>query len=147
MQKSRLPVRKEKNKPRVVLDTNVIVSALLSPDGAPAQILSLVAPGIIHVCYNQTILSEYETVLSRAKFKPEISQKLRSLVLGPLKEIGLLIASHDPSDFPMIDESDRVFYDVAKAAGAFLITGNMKHYPDEPFIITPRDFINKLSLQ
>jgi hypothetical protein len=41
----------------------------------------------------------------------------------------------------MPDETDRKFYDTAKAAGAMLITGNTKHYPDEPFILTPAAFI------
>jgi hypothetical protein len=41
----------------------------------------------------------------------------------------------------MPDESDRVFYDVAKTAGAYLITGNTKHFPQEPFILTPAEFV------
>jgi hypothetical protein len=43
----------------------------------------------------------------------------------------------------MPDESDRKFYEIAKAAGAILITGNTKHYPDEPFIVTPTVFVQK----
>jgi hypothetical protein len=46
-----------------------------------------------------------------------------------------------PSTHAMIDEDDRVFYDTAKFAGAYLITGNIKHYPAEPFIITPAVFL------
>ena len=45
---------------------------------------------------------------------------------------------------PMPDEDDRIFYDTAKESGAFLITGNKKHYPDEPFIMTPSDFLYTL---
>jgi predicted nucleic acid-binding protein len=41
----------------------------------------------------------------------------------------------------MKDETDRKFYDTAKSSSATLITGNMKHYPAEPFIMTPADFI------
>ena len=48
------------------------------------------------------------------------------------------------SDIPMIDETDRIFYDTAKAAGATLITGNIKHYPAEPFIMLPADFIKNI---
>ena len=42
---------------------------------------------------------------------------------------------------PMPDEDDRKFYDVAKSSGAFLITGNIKHFPSESFIVTPADFL------
>ena len=130
------------DKPRVVLDTNIIVSALLTPGGTPAQVMSLIAHGSVQVCYNQAIFDEYEEVLSRAKFKPEITQELKRSVLDPLRAIGLLF-DVIPSVFPMKDENDRVFYDVANKAGAFLVTGNKKHYPDEPFIVTPRDFISE----
>jgi predicted nucleic acid-binding protein len=50
-----------------------------------------------------------------------------------------------PSDFPMPDESDRKFYDIAKACDASLITGNKKHYPTEPFIITPSAFCETIN--
>jgi hypothetical protein len=40
----------------------------------------------------------------------------------------------------MPDEDDRVFYDSAKLAGAYLITGNAKHYPAQPFVVTPAEF-------
>ena len=49
-----------------------------------------------------------------------------------------------PSASPMPDEDDRVFYDTAKTAGAYLITGNSKHYPSEPFILTPSVFLEKI---
>jgi len=44
----------------------------------------------------------------------------------------------------MTDETDRVFYDTAKASGAILITGNIRHYPAMPFIMTPADFLGTL---
>ena len=44
----------------------------------------------------------------------------------------------------MLDEDDRVFYDIAKIAGAYLITGNLKHYPSKPFILTPSVFLKKI---
>jgi hypothetical protein len=47
----------------------------------------------------------------------------------------------DESPTPLPDESDRKFYDTAKYCGAFLITGNIKHFPQEPFIITPAEFL------
>ena len=65
-------------------------------------------------------------------------------MLETLQKDGLMYSISTSSVFHMQDESDRVFYDVAKAAEAFLITGNKKHYPDEPFVITPRDFIDSI---
>jgi len=66
--------------------------------------------------------------------------------LDTLKENGLL-CNAPPSVFPMKDENDRAFYDAAKATGAFLVTGNKKHYPDEPFILTPREFAENRKLE
>jgi len=43
----------------------------------------------------------------------------------------------------MTDETDRTFYDTAKASDSILITGNIKHYPTEPFIMTPTEFLTK----
>ena len=149
MRKSTRPVTKEEpgkksDKPKVVLDTNVIVSALLSPEGTAAQILSLFSFDAIQVCYDKAVLSEYEVVMTRPKFKAKITHKMVCSVLEPLKENGLSYEIPAASVFPMQDESDRVFYDVAKTAGAFLVTGNKKHYPDESFIVTPRDFMDTL---
>jgi len=50
----------------------------------------------------------------------------------------------DASDFPMIDESDRKFYDLHKAANAILITGNAKHFPKEDLIMSPVAFIERV---
>ena len=47
----------------------------------------------------------------------------------------------------MIDEDDRIFYDTAKTAKAYLITGNKKHYPQENFIFTPADFLEYISVR
>ena len=49
-----------------------------------------------------------------------------------------------PSINPMPDEDDRVFCDAARIAKAYLITGNTKHYPDEPFILSPAIFLELL---
>jgi putative PIN family toxin of toxin-antitoxin system len=146
MQKLQQPVRKEEQEqipdnPKVVLDTNVLVSALLSPKGRPAQILSLARKGTLVVCLNQAILDEYEDVLSRPLFiKFDVTTEERRFMLDTLKDRGLLFDVPIASTFPMPDETDRVFYDVAKTAGAFLITGNKKHFPKEATIFTPQDF-------
>ena len=126
---------------KVVLDTNILVSALISSKGTSAQVLSMVLKDKLQAYYHQEIFDEYETVLLRPKFKSDINAEQRQAILNHLKKRGL--SCHiTPSVFHMQDESDRVFYDVAKTAGAFLVTGNKKHYPDEPFIVTPRYFMD-----
>jgi putative PIN family toxin of toxin-antitoxin system len=134
--------RKEPDKIRVVLDTNVLVSALLSPLGAPGQIVSMTLQGQLQFFYNQEIINEYENVLSRPGFKFKSVSEERLSVLETLQKDGLICDNCISSVLSMQDESDRIFYDVANASEAFLITGNKKHYPDEPFIVTPRDFID-----
>jgi putative PIN family toxin of toxin-antitoxin system len=129
---------------KVVLDTNVVVSAFLAPQGKPAAILQLVLRHDFDICMNTAILNEYEQVLSRAKFAGRIHQKDIRRFFEILYNIGVNIISL-PSTINMPDESDRKFYDAAKTAGAYLITGNVKHYPEESFILSPVNFINLLN--
>jgi predicted nucleic acid-binding protein len=88
---------------------------------------------------NSAILSEYADVLSRDKLK--VSKQSQEKIIELIKETAI---SFEPvtSVEPLPDESDRIFYDTAKAVGALLITGNMKHYPNEPFIMTPAEFLS-----
>jgi len=123
---------------KLVIDTNVIISAALSDKGNPAQIINMVSEGKLQLYYNEQILSEYSDVLTRKKFM--FSHDKQELLINKIIEMGV---DFEPkiSVMPMPDEDDRIFYDTAKEIGAFLITGNKKHYPDEPFIMTPSDFL------
>ena len=94
--------------------------------------------------YDTAILAEYEQVLGRDKFAGRIHQLDIQRFFEILYQVGINIIS-SPSSFYLPDESDRKFYDVAKAANADIITGNTKDYPDEPFILTPTEFINILA--
>jgi predicted nucleic acid-binding protein len=62
-------------------------------------------------------------------------------VLKVIQEYGERIEPNQ-STHEMLDEDDRIFYDTAKNAGAYLVTGNKRHYPDEAFILTPADFLS-----
>ena len=123
---------------KLVIDTNVIISAALSDKGNPAHIINMISEGKLQLYYNEQILSEYSEVLSRKKFMFTLDKQI--LLLNKIVELGVI---YEPviSVSPMPDEEDRIFYDTAKESGAFLITGNKKHYPDEPFIMTPSDFL------
>jgi len=123
---------------KVVLDTNVLVSALLT-HGSPAAVIDMVAEGKLIPFFNDSIIREYWDVLQRPKFSfhpNQISRLINNIVRGGFsKEI------NEPSTIPMTDEDDRIFYDTAIASGALLVTGNIKHYPRKSFIVTPADFL------
>ena len=126
----------------IVIDTNVIVSAVLSPTGTPAAIVSLVSnTETLQVFYSSVILEEYKRVLAYERLN--ITKEKQNTVMNSLQRFGILIEP-PVGDAPMMDETDRTFYDTAKASGAVLITGNIKHYPTMPFIMTPADFLGKL---
>ena len=126
---------------KVVLDTNVLVSALWSKQGNPYRILELFFEGEIELYYNTEIIEEYNEVLHRDKlgFSEE-------KVLGLLSEIienGINVDA-PVSSIPFIDEDDRKNYDTAIASGSVLVTGNKKHYPDEPIILSPSEFLESI---
>ncbi|MDR3120519.1 MAG: putative toxin-antitoxin system toxin component, PIN family [Clostridiales bacterium] len=127
---------------KAVLDTNVIISAFLSPTGKPAAILQLVLRGEIRIYFNTAILAEYEQVLGRSKFSEKIRQSAVRRFFEIINDIGDNIIS-TPSDVCFSDEADRKFYDTAKTCGACLVTGNAKHYPVEPFILSPARFLEE----
>jgi putative PIN family toxin of toxin-antitoxin system len=129
---------------KVVLDTNVVVSAFLSPAGKPAAILAFVLRHDFDICFDTAILAEYEQVLSRSKFAGKMRLPAIRRFFDLMKNFGINTIA-DPSQTNMPDETDRKFYDIAKAAGAVLVTGNKKHYPDEPFIKDPTEFLAQLS--
>ncbi len=125
----------------VVLDTNILVSALLSPYGAPARVFAQTVTGNLTMCYDTRMLIEYEAVLSRPKFdfKPSVVFE----ILRHIKDSGILVEAI-PLQNDFIDESDKKFYEVAKHCNAMLVTGNLKHFPQEPGICTANDFLTML---
>ena len=124
----------------VVIDTNILVSALWSKNGAPAQILSLVINGHLIPCYDHRIINEYRDVLKRPKFK--FSESEISFLLDWITDNGYSVVA-EPVDTEFIDESDRKFFEVAKFCGAKLITGNIKHFPEDETVITVSEFFEK----
>ena len=123
---------------KVVIDTNIIISAAISNRGKPAKIMNLVSDGKIKLYYSPEILNEYAEILSREKFK--FSVDLQKAVIEKIMEIGFLLEPA-ASNIQLADESDRKFYDAATKAKAYLITGNTKHYPQEAHIVTPAQFV------
>ena len=122
----------------VVLDTNILVSALWTKTGNAANIVRMFIEGRIQLYYDAKMMIEYKTVLIRPKFA--FSKVNTEELLKSIRDEGLTVAV-TPSKTAFTDESDRKFYDVAKACGAVLITGNPKHFPSDPIIITAAKFI------
>jgi putative PIN family toxin of toxin-antitoxin system len=114
---------------RIVLDTNVLVSGLLSPFGPPARILDLILAGDLVPIFDDRILAEYRQVLARERFgfdPGDVADLLRYFeVEGEhVTARPVPIALPDPSDLP--------FWEVALTAQAdALVTGNARHYPPE----------------
>ena len=127
---------------KVVLDTNVIVSALINPYGAPAAILGLILEEKIELCYDMRILVEYRDVLMRPKFG-FVQTEIDGL-LEYIKEIGSLYIATNTS-IRLKDPDDSPFLEVAVVSGAdFLITGNIKHFPRKTktqSVVTPKEFL------
>lgn len=130
---------------RVVIDTNVIVSAFLSPYGAPAEILRMAVSGDLDVCFDSRIISEYEEVLKRPKFS--FNRESVDDFIDYIRHSGHL-SSSEPVSCKLLDSDDEPFIEVAAASKAYyLITGNVKHYPSGSYkgvkIVTPSDFLKK----
>lgn len=116
---------------RLVVDTNIIVSALLSSESKAFQLLSDVLDGKYIVLISEEIFKEYEDVLSRDKFG--FDSDIINFLLSWFRENAVWIEVSE-SDTPMKDKKDRVFYDLAKSCKARLVTGNIKHYPVDELV-------------
>ena len=126
-----------------VIDTNVLVSAMLKWKSVPGSIVELSFQGPIIPLVNDAILKEYRGVLSRPKF--HLTEDIVADIITSIAEKAVRVdAEHIDIDLP--DPKDRVFYEVVmeerKDEDAYLVTGNIKHFPVKPFIITPREMLN-----
>ncbi len=124
----------------VVIDTNILVSALWSRNGAPAKVFSMIIRGRLIPCYDYRILSEYRDVLKRPKFK--FSDGEVNSLLDWIETNGRSVIA-EPLNVDFTDETDKKFYEVAKFCNAKLITGNIKHFPDDEIVLTISDFLER----
>jgi putative PIN family toxin of toxin-antitoxin system len=125
---------------KVVLDTNVLVSGLINPDGTPAQVLNLVLNVRITILYDNRILREYREVLKRKKFG--FDERLIFPYLDYIKNEGEYVVAEPISGYRFIDKDDRMFFEVALTGKArCIVTGNKDHYPNNETITSPKDFI------
>ena len=127
---------------RIVIDTNVLISSAITSGGNPEKIMNLVSDRQLMLYYSRKIINEYERVLAYEKFG--IKDLTQAKIINSIKFLGILIEP-EVSNIPFSDESDKTFYDTAKTSASTLVTGNIKHFPDEPFIMTPADFIIRIN--
>ena len=133
-----MPKNKTKQLIKVVLDTNILVSSLMCTKGNPSKILTLVRMNKLQPYYNAEIMNEYNRVLHYPRLR--IMPQEISVIVNLILRKGITMEA-EKSIVKMPDETDRIFYDLHKAAGAILITGNAKHYPTENSIMNPADFM------
>ena len=110
-----------------VLDTNILVSGLLNPNGSPGKILDLIMDSHIQVAYDDRILGEYEDVLSRLELNLRPSQAFA--VIGHIELSGKYVTVESLSTEGYPDPDDIMFAEVLITSNAdALVTGNLRHY-------------------
>ena len=126
-----------------VIDTNVLVSAALKWKSIPGTIIDLAFNDVIIPLVNKAIITEYQTVLLRPKF--HLTETIVSNIVEEI-EIHAVNISEEHLDIDLPDPKDKVFYEVTmearKETDAYLITGNSRHFPVKPFIVTPRQMLD-----
>lgn len=130
-----------------VIDTNVFVSALLSSrdDVATVQVFGKVISGEIIPVYSSVIVKEYREVLTRKKFG--FSSETIAYLLSAVERYGILVEPR-PSGIMLPDMKDLPFYEVVlekRDDEAYLVTRNIRHFPKEPYIVTPREILDIMS--
>lgn len=129
-----------------VLDTNILVSTLLSKskESTISRLMHAVIEGRITPLYSSEIIEEYREVLSRYKF--HFPQVLQEALINRIMNKGI-DSERVPFDDLMPDEDDRVFYEVALSRDdSFLVTGNLKHFPVSPIVVSPAEMLDRLGV-
>ena len=131
-----------------VIDTNVLVSALLAKraDSSPVAVVEKLFDGTVIPVFSRSILDEYREVLHRAKFgfDPVTVDEF----LLDIARRGILLEP-EQTNIALPDMNDVPFYAVTLAYGddeTYLVTGNLKHFPAKPFIVTPAQFLEIIRL-
>ena len=128
-----------------VIDTNVIVSALISKniDSNPGKVFRAIVQERIVPLYNDEILAEYRCVLSRPKF--HLAPALIETVLKAIIVDGLNLDREPATGIDFPDPKDIVFYEIAiSKENAYLVTGSIKHFPVRSFIVSPAEMVEML---
>ena len=124
-----------------VIDTNILVSARITknPSSATVKVLNSLLNATIKPLSNYEIIAEYSDFLHRPKFR--MRDEDINLIINYIKNYGIH-SDRVPFDGTMPDEKDRPFYEVSLSVeDSFLVTGNLKHCPITPKVVTPSQII------
>ncbi len=125
------------------IDTNVLVSALLNAESIPGKVVQEALAGNIIPLYNDEIFREYNEVLRRIKFR--FKREIIELTVDAIIKRGFAVDA-GPIEDVLPDPKDVVFYAVTleqkKQDDAYLVTGNIKHFPKVNFVVTPREMLD-----
>ena len=127
-----------------VIDTNVLVSSMLTKNrkAATARLVDALIGNKFRPVYNNDIIEEYAEVLARTEFS--FDTDLVEGIINLIRTNGLF-AERTPTNDPVIDPKDVAFYEVALSKnGAYLVTGNLKHFPQKPIVVTPAEMVRIL---
>lgn len=128
-----------------VIDTNVIVPAVISKqlESNPAKVFRAIVQERIVPLFNDEILDEYRAVLSRPKF--HLAQSVIEIVLKAIMTDGVSMDRTPAEEVDFPDPKDIVFYEVALTKeDSYLVTGNIKHFPVKPFVVTPAELVRMM---
>jgi uncharacterized protein len=114
---------------RVVLDTNILISACWTPGGLEAKTVNLALSGALTACVTPPVMAEYRDVLSRGKFAGV--RAAASQLLSMLERCAVTFEPGGPIHVSIDDDDNRFLECAAAAQAAYLITGNLRHYPAE----------------
>ncbi|MBM4033913.1 MAG: putative toxin-antitoxin system toxin component, PIN family [Planctomycetes bacterium] len=130
---------------RVALDTNVLVSGLLTPGGTCAQILRLVRTRVLTCCVDARMLMEYDEVLHG--LDPPVVPAEADELCHIVRDVALMVEP-PPLATRLPHRDDLPFLEVAKASDAILVTGNRRHFPKKPCVgatvMSPRELLDYL---
>jgi len=131
---------------KIVLDTNVLISGMLNPSGPPGKIVDLLRSGALQLIVDDRILGEYTDVLCRGYFLRYFGKSEREDVIEYVSRNSYYTLSRVVArDIP--DPGDVPFLEIALSEGVPLITGNLKHYPENSrmgcIVVSPKQFIDQ----
>lgn len=129
---------------KAVIDTNVLVASLITNtnDAPTVKVINYIFDNKIIPLYSEEIMTEYVEVLSRSKFA--IKQYNIGNLINAIKEKGIEVKPAK-IDIELLDEDDLPFYEVVmekRSEGSMLVTGNIKHYLEKVFIVTPKEMVD-----
>ena len=131
---------------KIVLDTNVLVSGVRSPNGPPAAVLRALLTERVALCFDERIVSEYRDVLTRGKCS--FDRDLVDELIRFLEAAGSPTLAA-PLGVTLPDPWDAMFIEVAISSEAdFLVTGNLERFPEKAGagvrVVSPREFLDAL---